>query len=415
MNHEAAMEYLVNSFGQGRKKGMDAVLAALAALDNPQEKIKIIHVAGTNGKGSFCAMMGNILEEAGYRVGSFTSPHMEKFNERFTINGEMISDEDFARHLSKIAEISGQMYEDGDGFSYFELLTMLAFCYFYEQAVDFLLLEVGIGGRNDCTNVIKNPILSAIMAIGFDHMDILGDNLSDIAREKGGIIKKKCPVVLYDDVPLVYNIFKEIAADNNAKVYSSSNISLNGYKIGLIGEHQRKNAQTVVAAINVLRDLGFSVDDAHIYNGLEKTRHMGRMEIMGENPTIILEGAHNLQGAEAAAYNMQNLFVDKEITVIMGMMADKEFDKIVNVLAGSAKCVVFTKPFYDHRAADPKDLAACLTKDDRDVYIENDCTKAYETAKKITSADGVILVTGSLYLVGDIRTYIKRDCGLSQQ
>ena len=402
---EMAQEYLLGSYGAGRKKGMDAVLAALSRLGEPQEKIPIIHVAGTNGKGSFCAMMGAVLAAAGFCVGSFTSPHIEVFNERFTINGEMISDADFARHLGRLAEISREMFGEGDGFSYFEYLTMLAFCYFHEQSVDFLLLEVGIGGKNDCTNVIKSPVLSAIMAIGFDHMEILGNDLETIAGEKGGIIKKGRPVAIYDDVPQVSAVFKRISAEKGVKIYESGAVDLKGLEIGLLGGHQQKNAAVVVAACHALQDLGFGISEADISEGLAKARHMGRMEIFGN---VILEGAHNLQGAQAAADNMRQMYEGREITVIMGMMADKELGKIVNTLAHIASKIIFTKPHYDFRAANPKDLADCLQGFENDVFIEDNCIDALNLAQKTAASDGMILVIGSLYLVGDIRAHIRK-------
>ncbi|MCL2753099.1 MAG: hypothetical protein FWE44_03010, partial [Defluviitaleaceae bacterium] len=206
----------------------------------------------------------------------------------------------------------------------------------------------------------------------------------------------------------VQDVFREISVEKNAKIYQSKNICLDGMEIGLLGQHQLKNAQVVMTACNALRDLGIILDDTHVRNGLSKARHMGRMEIMSENPTIILEGAHNLQGAEACAQNMRELFADKKITVIMGMMNDKELDKIVNTLALPAENVIFTKPHYDFRATDPQNLMDLLKDTKKQTFVEDNCVDAFELAEKITPKDGLILITGSLYLVGDIRAHLTK-------
>ncbi|MCL2854495.1 MAG: bifunctional folylpolyglutamate synthase/dihydrofolate synthase [Defluviitaleaceae bacterium] len=409
MTYEQAQEYLINSYGAGRKKGMDAVAQALAALGDPQDKLKIIHVAGTNGKGSFCAMMASILREAGYNVGMFTSPHIEVMEERFDINGQLISHDDFVDVLEKVAKISQDMFEDGDCFSFFELLTIMAFVYFQKQGVDFLLLEVGIGGRLDATNVISKPFLTAIMRIGFDHMEILGNTLTQIAAEKGGIIKENVPLALYDDVDMVYNVFKKMAGDKNVKIYHAKNMGLGNLEVSLLGEHQRENARVVLSACAALMDLGVNLRPEHIRYGLKNARHPARMEIMGENPTLILEGAHNLQGALACACNMRQMFAGQEITVLIGILKDKEIGEIVTALTGFASRVVFTRPMYEFKAATPQELQLSVNLDDdhMEQYVEEDCIKALHLAQKITPADGVILCTGSLYLMGDIRKYLR--------
>jgi len=303
MTYDEAIAYLIKSYGEGRKKGLDKVREALKFFGNPQDGLNIIHVAGTNGKGSFCAMMEAVLREAGYYSGVFSSPHLERFNERFKINGVQICDDDFGRIMGRIVAVSRSMFGDDDGFSFFEILTIMAFVYFSVRQVDLVLLEVGIGGRLDSTNVIKNPLLSVIMAIGLDHTDILGDTIEEIAKEKGGIIKENRPLVLYDDVPMVYNIFKEMAAAKNAKIYHAANVSLleylmQGLELGLQGQHQINNARVVVAACMALRDLGFpNISDDFIRDGLRNVNHAGRLEIVSHEPLIILDGAHNLPAA----------------------------------------------------------------------------------------------------------------------
>lgn len=423
-----ARQCLFDSYGAGKKKGLAAMARALEILGNPHDRLNIIHVAGTNGKGSFCAMMASILAEAGLRAGCFTSPHIETFHERFAINGEMISDDDFALSMGRVVDASRAIYGDKDGFSYFEILTLVAFVYFYQKQVDVLLLEVGIGGRLDATNVIKSPLLAVIMSIGMDHMEILGDTLEQIAAEKAGIIKENCTVVLYPNIDLVYNIITDIALAKNAKVYNAGDINLETientpYKtvffakqeyfdkicieLSLAGHHQLQNAGVVIGAVAALNDAGYNITAAHIKRGLANVRWHGRMEIVGESPTIILEGAHNLQGARAAANNMETLFAGKEITLVMGIMADKEFDDIVRTLAAFAKKVIFTKPIYDFRAAQPKGLMEALGASSKEIFTEDNCHAAIKKAMEITGTDGVIFCSGSLYLIGDLRKFLK--------
>ncbi|MCL2169331.1 MAG: bifunctional folylpolyglutamate synthase/dihydrofolate synthase [Defluviitaleaceae bacterium] len=408
MTIEQAQEYLETTYSAGRKKGIGAIRQALSKLGEPHKQLKIIHVAGTNGKGSFCAMMANVLKTAGFRAGMFTSPHLERMNERFSINGADISDADFVRILQMVISVSNEMFGRDDGFTFFEIFVLIAFVYFHEMSVDFFILEVGIGGRVDATNVVESPILSVIMAIGMDHMEILGDTIEEIAKEKGGIIKKNCPVVLYDDQVLVYNIFSEISGNLNAKIYHGRDVSMDGMEIGLLGEHQRKNAQVVIAACQALWDMGVHISFAHIKEGLATSRHAGRMEIISYEPKIILEGAHNLQGAQALAHSMRTIFADVEITLIMGILKDKEHHEIVNTLAPHAGRVIFTKPHYDFKAQQPEVLAAVLEANMENHVVQN-CIEALQLAKNLTPTDGIIICTGSLYLIGDIRKFLRGD------
>ena len=429
ITYEKAYEYLLNSYGNGNKKGLDLMRRALELLGNPQEKLNIVHIAGTNGKGSVVSMLSSVLSEAGYSAGTFTSPHLEVFNERLTINGQMISNEDFALHMSDIISISDQLFGENDCFSYFEILTLLAFHYFKAKNVDILLLEVGIGGRLDATNVITKPVLSVITAIGMDHMEILGDTIEKIAAEKGGIIKESCPVVLYDDRPVVYNILKGIAETKNAEIYNAADFRLKPLKkdssgteyivdhkdfgqisgkLGLAGDYQLQNAACVIAAASVLNQVNINISDIHLKNGLRNAKWPGRMESFDTYPKIILEGAHNLQGALAAADSIKELFGNKEITVILGILNDKQYDEIIKILVAPASKVVFTKPNYDLRAVHPKDLVNCPdpASPPKEVYVEESSFDALNKAIEITDKDSVIFCVGSLYLVGDLRSYI---------
>jgi len=430
LDYRQACEYLISSYGAGRKRGFEPLRAALAHLGEPHEAIPIIHIAGTNGKGSVCAMLGAVLQAAGYRAGAFTSPHLHTFNERFRINGQMIDDEDFARHIARVAEITPLVLGD-EMFSYFEILVLVAFLYFYEQKVDFLLLEVGIGGRLDATNVLSAPILSIITSIGFDHMDILGNTAEEIAAEKGGIIKPGRPCAVYNNAGIVREIMENICNERGSHMYYANNLQINisknnfdglefsadceyfNYpciKLGMMGDYQVQNAATVLLALAALADLGHVVPRDAISSGLRAARWPGRMELVAQNPAIILEGAHNYDGALHSAAFLQKSHAT--ITLLMGILDDKEYEKIVNLLAPLADCIIFTKPIYDARAVDPAALAACLPdaiKNTKSIIIENDHKTALARAREATDADGIIFCTGSLYLIGDIRAEILKE------
>jgi len=422
LTFEQAQQYLFDSWRVDNKKGHAKLLDALAFLGDPQERLKIIHVAGTNGKGSFCAMMASILTAEGHRVGCFTSPHLETFHERFKIGNTMISDDDFTRHMRRVADASRHVLGDDASFSYFEIFVLLAFDYFCAAKVDYLVLEVGIGGRLDATNIIKKPLLSVIMSIGMDHMEILGDTVEAIAREKAGIIKENCPVVLYPNPHVVYNIIEDIAVAKNATVYPAAAVKISDVQSGLhgtefaarhayfgkiyiklsmAGQYQLQNASCAIAAA-----IALGVDSAAICDGLAAVRWPGRMEAVDATttrPLVILEGAHNLQGAAAAAENMRNLLGDRQITLLVGVLNNKEYTEIVRVLAAPADKVVFTQPLYNHRATPPDELAAALGDTARQTYVVDNCVDALKQAVEITPTDGAIFCSGSLYLIGDVR------------
>ena len=426
MTFDEAQRYLLASYKTDNKKGLKELGRALEILGNPQDGLKIIHVAGTNGKGSVCAMLGSVLAAQGYRAGCFTSPHLEVVNERFTINGQMIGGGDFARHMAKVAHAAQKLYGPGGSFSFFEILTLIALDYFCESKVDFLLFEVGIGGRLDATNVIKSPILTIIMSIGMDHMEVLGDTVEKIAEEKAGIIKENCPVVLYPNPQMVYNVIAEIARTKNAKIYHINETIASGIEstaeltkffvpheyfgemcieLSLIGHYQMRNALTAIEAAAALARAGYAIDACAVKRGLATVKWGGRMEIVAKNPMVVLEGAHNLQGAEAAARDMAFLFADKKITLLTGVLMDKEHDRIVRTLAAGADKVVFTKPLYDFKAVAPGVLAKALDghRADKEIYVVENCLEALQKAIEITCCDDVIFCSGSLYLVGDIR------------
>lgn len=428
MTYEAAYNYLITSYINGKKHDFDCLKGILTELGSPQEKISIIHVAGTNGKGSACAMLSSVLREAGYSVGMFTSPHLHRFNERFDINGEKISDEDFCKYIEIIKSVTDRSFESGETLSYFEILTLMGFVYFYDKSVDYLVLETGIGGRHDVTNVIKKPVLSIITAVGLDHMEYLGTTLDSIVYEKSGIIKKNCPTVLYFQSEQVYNTTSEVCRQKASKLYYADGLSFSvledgldgtafsavckyySYKrviIRLLGEYQINNACTVLLAVCALNELGVSITEKNVLDGLAKTSWAGRMEIVSKKPLMILDGAHNYDAAVVLSHSLENYVKDKSLTMIIGILADKQYVRMVNVLSENADTVILTKPAYAARTLEPSVLYDALEDKRKRIFLEPDYKKAVDLALALAHEDGVICCSGSLYLVGDVRGHMK--------
>lgn len=423
MNYIEAIRYLENCFIIGSKKGHENLKRLLSLFDNPQDKLNIIHVCGTNGKGSTCTMISEVLKEEGYKVGMFTSPHLSKYNERFKLNDEYISDEELARHVYEISRKVEEHFEN-EYFSFFEVLTVIAFNYFYEKNVDFLALEVGLGGRLDATNVITKPLLSVITSISFDHTNFLGNTIEEIAKEKGGIIKKNSNVVLYCQANCVYNVIERICSEKEARLYYEDSYDyevlhedffetifnyseFKNLKIRMIGDYQVKNACNSLTAIKVLKKLGVKISTDAIYRGLEKAKINGRMEIVSKEPFIILDGAHNVGGAFELNCFMKRLKENtaKKIKLLVGIVKDKDYLEMINLMAEFADEVIFTKP-DSKRALEAKTLFSSFDGQGKKVFVFEDYREA---AKKLTeeSEKDILICSGSLYLIADLRSELK--------
>ncbi len=435
-------KYLEKSYGAENKKGFLIMQKILKLLNSPHDKLKIIHVAGTNGKGSCCAMLNSILIEQGYKVGLFTSPHLHKYNERIKINNSDISDEDFENGISKIKKISDELL-DGGSLIFFEILTIVALDYFYANNVDYVILETGIGGRLDSTNIIKKPILSIITSISPDHTNILGGDILKIAAEKAGIIKKSCPLVLYSQTKEVYNVINFRANELNSKIYyldDSLNISDVEYKlqytkfsvkhkyfdyknivINLLGKYQIYNTSNVLLAVAALRDSGIIIDENSVYKGLLKANWFGRMEIFNINgKTVLLEGAHNIDGVLKLKESLDIYFRNKKIHMVVGFLADKDYYEMFKILYKAANFIYITKP-DSKRSVEPKKLFDCITNFENfseskvsSNFIFDDYKEALGAALLNKNSD-VICVAGSLYLIGNIRQYINNNYKISIQ
>lgn len=415
----------------GVKLGLDTIRDLLHRLGDPQNDLSYLHVAGTNGKGSTSAFLSTILTEAGYRVGLYTSPALERFNERIQINNVPVADDAILRHTVSIQQAVEEMKKDGANLpSQFELETALAFLCFREAKVDLVVLEVGMGGRLDATNVISKPLVSLICSISLDHTQYLGNTLAAIAGEKAGIIKYGCPVVLYPQEEEVEKAVEAVAKQKNAPVTKPDfqtlvreSASLEGQRfhwnddegktwsisLSLMGDYQMMNAIMALSAITLLRRTGkISVDDETILRGLEKTSWKGRFERVLDSPLTILDGAHNVGGARVFAESVKDFLSNREIVMVLGILADKEIDKMLALFLPLAKHVITLTP-DSPRAMSANELAEEIQKRGGEATPCENLDEAWTTAKAFcTSKNSAVVFVGSLYMVGYVRSYLKR-------
>lgn len=431
MNYKEALKYIEETHKFGIRLGLDNMTKLLDLLGNPQDNLNIIHMSGTNGKGSTCSFITSILKEAGYKVGLYTSPFLETFTERIRINGENIPEEDVARIISLIKEKIEQMVKEG--YSYpteFEIVTTMAFYYYYEQNVDYVALEVGLGGRYDATNIIKSSQVSVIGSISLDHTNILGDNISKIAYEKGGIIKENGVAIVYNQSDEVKNVIKQICYDKNA-TYIETNFddidikksdiysqvydvtifdeSYENIEIKLIGEHQINNSILALTVIKYLEgNKGLKIDDKSIRKGLINTKWPGRIEKISENPLFIIDGAHNEDGALSLAKAIDKNFKDRNLTLLIGMLEDKDIDSVLDILIPKFNKVITTTP-DNPRAIDSSKLKDKILRYTDNVVDKNDIEKALNYTLESSSDNDVIISAGSLYMIGSIRRLMTNN------
>jgi len=423
MNYEEALEYIHSTYRFGSKLGLENIKDLLRRLDNPHERFGVVHVAGTNGKGSVTSMLTHVLHEAGYRVGMFISPYLERFTERIQVDLKEIEHDHLARITQRVKEKVEEMVSEGKNHpTEFEIVTAIGFAYFAEREVDCAVVEVGLGGRFDATNVV-NPIVSVITSISYDHMDVLGDTLGKIAFEKAGIIKQGRPVVTYPQLPEATDVIKRVARERNAPLfevnrsgiqviasevgrqvfnYSFGGDNFSNVVIRLTGRHQILNAATALTAVAALRREGFAIPDDAVYRGMERAFWPGRLEVLGHQPYVILDGAHNESGAQALAGAIKEYFGGKPVTLVMGILKDKDIDAIVKHICPLAESIIVTRP-DSPRAMDPAELAVKVKRYCRDVTVEPDVERATAMGLGKVARDGVLLFTGSLYLIGRIR------------
>lgn len=433
MNYKQAMDYIENSAKFSMKLGLSRTEKILELLGNPHNKLKCIHIAGTNGKGSTTAMISAILGEAGYKVGMYTSPYIEEFEERIQINGANIPKEDLARVVTKVSEAVDTVIKFGyDNPTQFEIITCAGLLYFYEQNVDFAVIEVGLGGRLDSTNVVT-PVLSIITSISYDHMDILGDTISKIAYEKAGIIKNGVPVVLYPQEKEAEEMVEKVCIEKETKLIKvckesvkfmsfdeiciedkvsiAQNIIINTEKCGynvdlaLLGKHQILNCATALYAVEELIRIGLDIEKEAVLKALAKVKWKGRFEILNQAPLVVIDGAHNIDGIRRLKESVEVYLQYKDLILILGILADKQVGDMVKTIVPMAKRVICITPHSD-RAELASELKEIVQKYNKNCEIVEGYEEAYKLGLNYCSKKDLLLISGSLYMIGDMRKII---------
>ena len=444
MNYHEAVEYLQNLTRFGFNFGLGRVTELLRRLGNPHLPLRVIHIGGTNGKGSTLAMVAAILKAAGYRAGTFISPHLHSYTERYCINGVEISFERVAQLITSLRTHLDAMVSEGfEHPTEFEFSTALAFQYFLEEKVDFLVLEVGLGGAIDSTNVV-NPLVSVITNVSMDHMDYLGSTVKDIATVKAGIIKNGVPVVtaagdgevlevIYKTCrqkgsPLIrvengylgkqssslYRQYRQVFWEAGGENFSvaGQRFSVKGLRedytdlfLPLLGRHQLVNAAVAVATVDVLAEQGYAISKNAVCRGLAGTSWPARLEILGRRPLAIIDGAHNYDGAKSLRRALDDYFTEKEVILVLGMLGDKQCAGVVAELAPRARAVVVTRP-NSPRSGDWQRLAEEALRYVPEVYAIECVKDAVLRGVELAAVDEVVCITGSLYMVAEAREFL---------
>ncbi len=408
---------------------LDRSKALLAALDDPQDQAPMVHVAGTVGKGSTVAMIASMLEGCGYTVGRYTSPHLLDVRERVTINDQMVSRPDFTALTKMVAEAAKESKIDP---TYFEMLMAMAFKYFEEQAVDIAIVETGLGGRLDSTNVIT-PELSIITQIDYDHEHILGDSLKKIAREKAGIFKRGVPALTCMQPDEVLEVLHQVAEKVGAPLQVVGDDIEFSYRFGvteehgphcrvclvtetnqfmhlpspLPGEHQAINCGLALAAIDILSQSGFEIEETQMYDGLAQTHTPGRMEMVWNRPRILIDGAHNAAALSALIRCVGAHIPYDSVVCIFGCCEDKDLPELLHQVARSGDKIIFTRAKGNPRAADPEDLQRQFSEiTGKMSQVASTVPEALDLATKAVGREDLICVTGSFYLAGEAKKYL---------
>lgn len=411
INYDEALKFIHGINSLFCNPGLERTRELCRALGNPQDKLKFIHIAGTNGKGSTSAMLDSILRKAGFKVGLYTSPFVLKFNERIRVDGESISDEELCRLVELVRPIAEAM-EDRP--TEFELITAIAFEHFKRCGCDLVVLECGLGGRFDATNLISTSVLSIITGISLDHTAILGDTIEKIASEKAGIIKSGVPLILGGESPKAEAVISCEAEKKGAPVskidYSRIKIKKadlcgtefdfgdwKGVNLSLLGTYQPRNAAVVLTAVEKLREGGFDISDTAVFSGLKEAKWMARFEIIGKDPTIIFDGAHNAEGISAARKSIEAYLGKRDVIVVSGVLRDKEYEKIAADIAAVSKEVYTISP-PSPRAMSAADYAEVLLKKGAFATPCHSMSEAISLAKKSAKKQKKhVFILGSLY------------------
>ena len=415
MNYQQALEYIHAVQWAGHKPGLTRTRTLLAALGDPQQQLKFVHVAGTNGKGSTAAMLAACLQAAGYRVGLYTSPFINRFNERIQVDGQQIPDQELVELVEQVRPAADAMT---DVPTEFEIITALGMLYFARRQCDIVVLEVGLGGTLDSTNVIQHPECAVITALGMDHVKELGPTLADIAAAKAGIIKPGCPVVSYGGVPEADAVIRQVARRQQAPLtqvdFDKLQVrqgdldavtfdydGLEGVRLPLVGSYQPRNAAVAITTLRVLRGRGWNIPDQAIRTGLEQVQWPGRFELLRRSPAFVLDGSHNAHGMRATVQSLRDRFPGEKFVFLVSIMADKDVDEMLQLLAPLAR------QFVTVAAATPRAMPAQVLADHIRAYgckAEAAPTIEAGVARAVALAgQGPVCALGTLYFSGDVR------------
>lgn len=424
MSYEETLNFIHSVQWRGSKLGLSRTRELLEKLGNPEKKLKFVHIAGTNGKGSTAACVESVLRCSGYKTGLYTSPFIRRFNERIQVCGEMISDEELENVVDRIKPFAEAM-EDKP--TEFEIITAVAMLYFAEKECDIVVLEVGLGGEMDSTNVIDTPEAAVITAIGLDHTRELGETIADIAKAKAGIIKQGSDVIVYGENDEAEKVFWEKCEKMGANLYKPdfSTIKLNGFNLTsctfdfgkyknivlpLAGTYQPKNAALAIKTLEVLAKKGYNITENDIVQGLGGVKWPGRFELLCLSPVFILDGAHNPHGILATADSLKRHFPDKKIVFLTGVMADKDVENMIETIAPLGERFITVTP-NNPRAMTGEKLAEVLRAHGCNAESAPDIEAGVRKAIEYAEENGVVCALGSLYFSQDIRLTVEKITG----
>lgn len=428
MKFEEALNWLYGFEKFGIKLGLERISHIAERLGNPQNKYKIIHVAGTNGKGSVCKFSASILNSGGYKVGVYLSPHLQRFSERIVVDNKEISENEFVLLVDKIKPIVNEMIKNDCTPTFFEIVTAIAFQYFSNKGVDFAVIEVGLGGKYDATNIVE-PVVSVITNITLEHTDILGKTIKDIALQKAGIVKDDVAVVTAAKRDAL-KVIKNVAKERNASVYVvderrwkrtycgeegqefvvKGDLTDYSVKTSMLGKHQGENIALAIVSIENLQMNGVYIPEASIIDGVAKAANPGRLEIVKHEPLVLLDGAHNPDGMRTLRMTLDEDFEYDKLILVLGILSDKDIPSMLSIIVPVADTIVVTKS-HNSRAYEPSKLKEMVEKYgyEKRVVVKDQIPDALKYAESIAKKNDLICVNGSLFTVGEAREYLVKN------
>jgi dihydrofolate synthase/folylpolyglutamate synthase len=426
MKFEESLNWLYGFEKFGIKLGLERISHIAEKLGNPQGNYKIIHVAGTNGKGSVCKFLASILSGGGYKVGVYLSPHLQRFSERIVVDGKEISDDEFISLVDKIKPIVDEMIKNDNTPTFFEIVTAIAFQYFSDKGVDFAVIEVGLGGKYDATNIVS-PMVSVITNITLEHTEILGKTIKDIALQKAGIIKDNVAVVTAAKGDAL-KVIKQVAKEKKSQVYVIDEKRWNraycdtegqefvikgdltdySVKTAMLGKHQGENIALAIASIENLQMNGIYIPEASIIDGIAKATNPGRLEVVKHEPLILLDGAHNPDGMRTLRTTLDEDFDYDKLILVLGILSDKDISSMLSIIVPVADIIAVTKS-QNSRACEPYKLKEMIDKSGhrKKIVVKDQIPDAIKYAESIAKKNDLICATGSLFTVGEVRKYLQ--------